>query len=235
MYPPVRGYLPWKSARLRSAAARMPALRSSESNGPAAWSASQASQASRLAPVGSVDGLLGRLHGERAIRGDLRRQLGDPRLDLACRVHVIHESDAQRLGRVEAREAFLQVREVVPDLGQRHAGRALEGGTEGRARLDVEARAEGPARALEDDDAHARGAVHGVGGLANSFPDLEVEGVQPLRLVQRDGGHGCLDLDLHLARHDSSSYFLNLRIPLPLRGESRVRGVEPCRLARSSS
>src|ERR1700730_17833229 len=40
-------YLPWKSARLRSAAAFMPALRSSDSRGPTAWSASQRSKASR--------------------------------------------------------------------------------------------------------------------------------------------------------------------------------------------
>src|SRR5215831_17419635 len=54
-----------------------------------------------LPPVGAINGLLRRLDGERAIGGDLRGQLGRPRSQLARRVDMIDEADAERLRRVE--------------------------------------------------------------------------------------------------------------------------------------
>src|SRR3990172_7061586 len=55
-----------------------------------------------LAPVRSVDGVLGGLHRQRPVGRDLRRQFGGARPELPGRVDVVHKADSQRLGRLEA-------------------------------------------------------------------------------------------------------------------------------------
>src|SRR5215831_13530845 len=163
--------------------------------------------------------------------GEDRAFGGEPDVAAERQLHARADADAldgsdhRHTDSLESREAFLEVREMLADSQHSRSGRALVETAQRGACLDVEAGAEGPARAFENYRAHAGRRVYRDGGLADTFPYLDVHRVEPLGLVERDRGHGRLDLDQHLARHVASPTDprRTVRVPAECRAKLRAR------------
>src|SRR5262245_34044994 len=121
--------------------------------------------------------------------GEDRALGGEADVAAECQLHARPDApapngrDHRHADPLEAREAFLEVREVLADPQHGRGRRALVETPQRGARLDVEAGAEGAARAFENYRAHAGRRVHRDGGLADAFPHLDVHGVEPLGLL----------------------------------------------------
>jgi hypothetical protein len=137
---------------------------------------------------------------ERALGGDADIA-AERELHARAHAHPRDGRDHRHAHTLEAGEAFLEMAQMGADLRDGGARRRLVDRPQRGAGLHVEARAEGAARPLEDHRPHARRRIYRDGGLPDAVPHLDVQSVQPLGLVQGDGGDGRLDLDLHLACH----------------------------------
>src|SRR5256885_1593475 len=102
---------------------------------------------------------------------------GDPRTAEAPRParppRAATPRDPRYPGGAEAAEALLETSGMSADLRDGCARRRLVSGAQRRARLDVEARAEGAARPLQDGGPHTRRRIHCDGGLPDALPHFD--------------------------------------------------------------
>ena len=126
-------------------------------------------------------------HGElRRLRGD-HEVTGQGEAHTPARRHPVDGHD-HRLGRPgQARDRAVEIRGQLLDHHPDAVGVVVEV-------LDVAARAEGLARARDDDAAHGAVLVRFEGGVKEIAAQGEVQGVVGFGTVEREGGHAVFDL-----------------------------------------